>query len=132
MVVTLLAIQPALGYLHHLHQLKNGSRGIVSYGHIWWGRILMVLGAVNGGLGLQLTNADDDLIIAYSIVAAVMFLVYAIVKTIVSMRKKSPRYAGDEKRKGSNAGSSGTVEYGNEMHMSRVGPPGRHVDKRGR
>lgn len=119
-VVALLAIQPALGYLHHLHYLKNEGRGIVSHGHIWWGRILMVLGAINGGLGLQLSDANDSYIIAYSVVAAVMFLVYAIVKTIISMRKKTQKSAGDGKRKGSGAGSPGCVEYGNKMPMSKV------------
>lgn len=119
-VVALLAIQPALGYLHHLHYAKNGSRGIISHGHIWWGRILMVLGAINGGLGLQLSAADDGYIIAYSVVAAIMFLVYAIVKTMVSMRKRTQGPAGDDRRKGSGAGSSRFVEYGNKMHMSKV------------
>lgn len=88
----------------------------------------MVLGAIDGGLGLHLANADDNLIIAYSIVASVMFLVYAIVKTIVSMRKKSPRHAGDDSRKWSGAGSSRNVEDVNEMHTSRS--MGRHVDQR--
>lgn len=89
----------------------------------------MVLGAINGGLGLQLTNADDSLIIAYSVVAAAMFLLYAIVKTSTSMRKKSPRYVGDDRRKGSGNGSSNNVEYGNEMHMNSVS--GHHLDQRG-
>ncbi|KAK7745437.1 hypothetical protein SLS53_002935 [Cytospora paraplurivora] len=129
-VVTLLAIQPALGYLHHIHYLKNGSRGIISHGHIWWGRVLMILGVINGGLGLQLTNAGDDLIIAYSIVAAVMFLAYALVKTIVSIRRKPQANAGSNRRKESGAGSSRYVEYGNEVPLSSF--PGRrsgHNDK---
>ncbi|ROW16137.1 hypothetical protein VPNG_01788 [Cytospora leucostoma] len=117
-VVTLLAIQPALGYLHHIHYLKKGSRGIISHGHIWWGRILMAIGVINGGLGLQLTNAGDGLIIAYSIVAAVMFLAYAIVKTIVSIRRKPQGNAGGNRRKESGAESSRYVEYGNEVPLS--------------
>lgn len=120
MVVALLAIQPALGYLHHLHYQKNSSRGIISYGHIWWGRLWMVIGAINGGLGLQLTNASDGRVAAYSIVAAVMFLLYAIVRTFVSIRK-TRKSAGGQRIKGSGAVSSRYAEYRNEMQMDRVG-----------
>lgn len=48
----------------------------------------MVLGVVNGGLGLQLAMADNSLVIAYSVVAAVIFLLYAIGKVLVSLRRK--------------------------------------------
>lgn len=83
----------------------------------------MALGVINGGLGLQLTNAGDGLIIAYSIVAAVMFLAYALVKTIVSMRRKPQGDAGSNRRKESGAESSRYVEYGNEVPLSSF--PGR-------
>lgn len=85
-VVCSLAIQPALGQLHHQHFLKNGSRGVVSYVHLWWGRALLILGAINGGLGLELTHAKEGWIIAYSIVAVVFYVFYAVVKGFVSMR----------------------------------------------
>jgi hypothetical protein len=66
----------------------------------------MVLGVVNGGLGLQLALADNSLIIAYSVVSAVIFLVYAIGKVLVSIRRKqaaNPRGGG--KRNGQKDGS---------------------------
>ena len=53
------------------------GRGLVSYVHIWWGRILMVLGVVNGGLGLQLAQESNGPVIAYAVIAAVVFVVYA-------------------------------------------------------
>ncbi|KAK4116277.1 iron reductase domain protein, partial [Canariomyces notabilis] len=79
-VICLLAIQPALGYLHHRHYLKTHGRGVISYAHIWWGRILMILGVINGGSGLQLSRERDSLIIAYSVVAGVIFLAYFLFK----------------------------------------------------
>ncbi|KAL2158046.1 hypothetical protein VTH06DRAFT_4856 [Thermothelomyces fergusii] len=75
-VVGLLAIQPLLGYLHHLHYLSFQRRGLVSYVHIWWGRILMGLGVVNGGLGLKLAREADGPVIAYSVISGVVFLGY--------------------------------------------------------
>jgi hypothetical protein len=87
-IVCLMAIQPALGYAHHRHFLKHQRRGLVSHAHIWYGRALMLLGVINGGLGLQLANANNSLVIAYSVVAGVMFLLYAIGKTLVSIKKK--------------------------------------------
>lgn len=79
-IICLLGIQPILGLLHHRHYLKTQGRGIVSYAHIWWGRILMILGVVNGGSGLQLSRERSSLIIAYSVVAGVAFLSYFLFK----------------------------------------------------
>lgn len=102
-VVALFGIQPLLGVAHHLHFRKNGGRGAISHVHIWYGRILMLLGVVNGGLGLQLANARNSFVIAYSVVAAVLFVAYAGAKAVGVMRKKknSSRGAGvsDEERR---------------------------------
>jgi hypothetical protein len=73
--------------------VKTGGRTAVSYVHIYYGRILMVLGIVNGGLGLQLASASNSLIIAYSVIAAILFVLYmagALMGTIRRMRQPSP------------------------------------------
>lgn len=44
--------------------------------HIAWGRILITLGIINGGLGLQLKHASMTLDIAYGAVAGVMWLAW--------------------------------------------------------
>ncbi|KAL2271258.1 hypothetical protein VTJ83DRAFT_629 [Remersonia thermophila] len=75
-IVAALGLQPFIGYLHHLYFLKHRSRGAISYLHIWYGRILMFLGVVNGGLGLQLARESNGYIVAYSVVAAVVFVLY--------------------------------------------------------
>ncbi|KAI0387406.1 CBD9-like protein [Hypomontagnella monticulosa] len=77
-VVSLMGIQPALGWVHHKHFVKHQSRGLVSHAHIWYGRALLVMGIVNGGLGLQLADASQTYIIVYSVLAGVMFVVYIL------------------------------------------------------
>ncbi|KND90694.1 hypothetical protein TOPH_04608 [Tolypocladium ophioglossoides CBS 100239] len=52
-VVPLMGIQPILGFLHHMYYVKNRRRGILGYIHIWYGRSLIIIGVVNGGLGLK-------------------------------------------------------------------------------
>lgn len=88
-VVCLLVIQPALGVAHHRYYVANQKRGVVSYAHIWYGRALMLVGVINGGLGLQLAVAADNLIIAYGVVAGVIFLIYTVTKILTFMRRKS-------------------------------------------
>ncbi|KAI0815900.1 iron reductase domain protein [Xylaria sp. FL0064] len=93
-VVALFGVQPLGGYIHHLYFVKHQKRGLVSHGHIWYGRILIVLGIVNGGLGLQLAGAKQSLVIAYSVVAAVIFSAYigsAILGEVKRHRSSGPR-----------------------------------------
>lgn len=52
---------------------KYRRRTFWSYGHLWLGRIIITLGIINGGLGLNLANNTTRGKIAYGIFAAVMF-----------------------------------------------------------
>jgi hypothetical protein len=76
-VCCMMVLQPVFGYFHHRHYLKHKNRTHISYVHIFYGRSLMIVGAINGGLGLQLANASKSLIIAYSVVAVIMSFFYA-------------------------------------------------------
>ncbi|KAG6002000.1 hypothetical protein E4U21_003584 [Claviceps maximensis] len=77
MVVSLLAIQPLLGYLHHRIYTAHQSNSLVHHVHVWYGRSLMLLGVINGGLGLQLAHEKARAWpIVYSAVAAVLALAY--------------------------------------------------------
>lgn len=75
-VCSLLVIQPILGWLHHRHYIRHGESGLMSYAHTWYGRSLMVVGIVNGGLGLQLSGASRSLNVAYAVVAAAFGVLY--------------------------------------------------------
>ncbi|KAK3987735.1 hypothetical protein QBC44DRAFT_245152 [Cladorrhinum sp. PSN332] len=79
-VICLFAVQPALGYIHHRQYVEIQGRSAVSYVHIWLGRALMILGVVNGGLGLRLSQERDSLVIAYGVVAGIIFLCYFLAK----------------------------------------------------
>jgi predicted lipid-binding transport protein (Tim44 family) len=71
-----------LGWLHHSHFIANGSRGHVSYAHIWWGRILLALGVINGGVGLQMVGEKQSIIVAYSVISAIIFTAWIAVKAM--------------------------------------------------
>ncbi|KAK2026248.1 integral membrane protein [Colletotrichum zoysiae] len=71
-VVAMLAIQPFLGLAHHKYYKKHQTRGMVSHAHIWYGRALMFLGIINGGLGLELASSSRSYVVAYSVIAAII------------------------------------------------------------
>ncbi|KAJ6438485.1 heterokaryon incompatibility protein (HET) domain-containing protein [Purpureocillium lavendulum] len=83
-VVPLLGIQPLLGLLHHLYFLRNRQRGIISYIHIWYGRSLMIIGVVNGGLGIKYARdlglvrpaESHQLQVGYIVVASIVAAAY--------------------------------------------------------
>ena len=68
--------------------MTTGGRGVISYVHIWWGRLLLALGVINGGVGLQMAQERNSLVIAYSIVAAICFLGWFIVKGVKTFSAK--------------------------------------------
>lgn len=77
-----MAIQPLLGVMHHRHYVKYQRRGLVSHWHIWWGRGFMLLGIVNGGLGLSLSFASNTAIIGYAAASVVLLLAYVVAKVV--------------------------------------------------
>jgi fumarate reductase subunit D len=87
-VCCMMVLQPVFGWFHHRHYLKHKNRTHISYVHIFYGRALMILGVINGGLGLQLANASMSLIIAYSVVAVIMSFFYASGPLIKYYRSK--------------------------------------------
>lgn len=90
----LLAFQPLLGLLHHTQFKRYNKRTTWSYGHIWFGRIAIILGIVNGGLGLGLAKRtgfmapSEGAVIGYSVVAGFFGLAY-ILAVIFGERKRS-------------------------------------------
>ena len=76
----LLVFQPYTGLLHHRLYKKKQRRTMVSHGHIWVGRAAMILGMINGGLGLQIADVTNmGYLAAYAIVAGVMGAAYLAV-----------------------------------------------------
>lgn len=56
-------LQPFLAAVHHWMFIRKKTRTPLAPVHVWLGRILIVLGMVNGGLGLKLadnTHGGED------------------------------------------------------------------------
>lgn len=78
-VVAVLTLQPIGGIIHHLKYKKYQRKTVAGTSHKWIGRIFLALGALNGGLGLNLSHEDKAPIIAYSVLAGFFFVLWALV-----------------------------------------------------
>ncbi|KPM33957.1 hypothetical protein AK830_g12614 [Neonectria ditissima] len=87
-VCALISLQPVFGWLHHKYYVKHQQRGLMSHVHVWSGRILIILGIVNGGLGLQLAGTSQRFVIAYSVVAAIMSVLYVSGSVFGGLQKR--------------------------------------------
>ncbi|KAK0302606.1 hypothetical protein LTR82_017817 [Friedmanniomyces endolithicus] len=76
LLLGVLVFMPILGTIHHIIYKQVERRTAWSYTHIFTGRIGIVLGMINGGLGLQLANANKSYITAYGVCAGLMGAVY--------------------------------------------------------
>ena len=75
-VVALIGLQPILGWLHHMYFRKHQQRGVISHFHVWFGRALMIIGIVNGGLGIKLAGSPRGFLIAYAVLAGIFGVAY--------------------------------------------------------
>lgn len=64
--------------------------------HIWYGRALMVLGIINGGLGLKIAGSSRGFVTAYSVIAVVVFFMYIGSVLFRKLRNKR-RFDGERK-----------------------------------
>ncbi|KAK6524662.1 hypothetical protein TWF281_011564 [Arthrobotrys megalospora] len=81
-----LFFQPIVGLIHHWLFKAKGKRTILAYIHTYWGRVLLILGIVNGGLGLALADNTTGGTIAYSVVAGVMGLAWLSASVLYYVR----------------------------------------------
>ena len=120
-VTALVLFQPALGIYQHLHYRKTGSKSAMGVIHRWLGRSVIILGVINGGLGfMQAGPVGNDhspswAVIAYSIIAGVIFFVYLSVLLAVNYRAKNP--SPKPRRRGEKA------KWGYEMSSSQGSSP---------
>jgi len=73
LVIGVLFFQPLSGWLAHHLFVQQKHKTWVHYIHRWTGRVFLVAGGINGGLGLQLAEAPKSSSVAYSVVAGVFF-----------------------------------------------------------
>jgi hypothetical protein len=97
-VVSVLAFQPIGGYVHHLIWKKQHKKTLLTTSHIWTGRSLIILGMINGGLGLQLTGNTTGGEIAYGVIAGVVGVTYiaVVVLSVIKNRGKPTGETGEK------------------------------------
>ena len=119
-VSALIAFQPLMGLLQHLNYRKNGTQSLFGYAHRWLGRILIVVGIINGGLGFMFAGigapgVPTAGVIAYGTIAGFMGVVYILTLFLSATRLKSPlnvnsRFMGNS-----------SIEHSQEESSSRDG-----------
>jgi hypothetical protein len=87
-VICGLFLQPFLGLGHHLLFKRQGGPNVLTIPHVWWGRILITLGMINGGLGLQLKEESMAITIAYGVVAGVVWVTWMGLNLLSYMRNR--------------------------------------------
>lgn len=121
-IIALLLLQPVLGYVHHLIYVREHKRTGWIYAHMWYGRALLVLAVINGGLGLQLSGNTTKGKIAYGVIAGFMFLLYLAVLAIAYLRKdKSPEGETGEKMVGGPKAEKSDEEMNSRVHRTTAG-----------
>lgn len=95
-LIALLLIQPILSLTHHRIYRRDKKRTKWAVSHVWLGRSLLTLGVINGGLGIQLSENTRGSMVAYGVVAAVVFLLYVAV--VVFSDKRSRETGGSSKK----------------------------------
>ena len=76
MVVALVLLQPILGLIHHFIYKRRYARTLWATAHVWFGRVIITLGIINGGLGLKLSGNTTKGKIAYGVVAGIVWLLW--------------------------------------------------------
>jgi hypothetical protein len=94
----LFSLQPLLGLLQHSHYTRTKERSIFGVFHRWLGRLAILLGIINGGLGFMQTGPVGSTyvprwsVIAYGIAAGLMFLLHvAVVLGSGFMKRRAER-----------------------------------------
>jgi hypothetical protein len=137
-IFSVASIQPWLGWIHHvifkrrLIDFKKGidskkpGRTILTRLHIWIGRTLILLGVVNGGLGMRLAagtpfntpSATLKAEVAYGVLAGLMFLLYAGISIGFECRRAARLRAGRIGRRVSFAAASTGYAAGRRYMLS--------------
>ncbi|GIK00070.1 hypothetical protein Aspvir_004085 [Aspergillus viridinutans] len=103
-IVVLMLIQPFLGAIHHWRYIRKKTPSALVPVHVWLGRILIILGMVNGGLGLRLADNTHGGKIVYAVVAGVcgaMYLAWVVYRL---------KWTGNRSKEVENVELQGTVD----------------------
>jgi hypothetical protein len=110
-VCVLMVVQVALGWMHHSYFVKHKRRSGWSHAHMNLGRVLMILGAINGGIGLTIARAPMAYRSSYAIVAAGFLTVYFLLAIATELKRRQAKRNERRASSGERAGSPGPYGY---------------------
>ncbi|OAT01375.1 uncharacterized protein BDCG_05033 [Blastomyces dermatitidis ER-3] len=86
-IIALLLLQPLIGFVNHHKFTRTQRPGLWTRFHVWYGRVLILLGMINGGLLVQLADNTRAGIVAYGVVAGLVGVVYYTTVAFFENRK---------------------------------------------
>lgn len=80
-IILLVIVQPILGIRHHMLFRRTQRKTWLGYAHRWQGRIMLILGVVNGGIGYNLSRTGPSggprgALVGYGVVAGIVYVCY--------------------------------------------------------
>jgi len=114
-VIGALFAQPITGLVHHYIYKRQAKRTFWAPTHVWWGRVFVTAGIINGGLGLMLSGNTVKGEIAYGVIAGVIWVVWLTVVVWSTIRNK-----------GKLVGETGEKALGKGQHGSDESSPERY------
>lgn len=87
-----LILQPVFGFIHHRVFKAKQKRTLWTALHVWYGRMFLILGLINGGSGLALVKGTPVYskagAITYAVLAAISGIMMLALIPLVIKRKK--------------------------------------------
>ncbi|RFU34739.1 hypothetical protein B7463_g1627, partial [Scytalidium lignicola] len=87
-IVALFLLQPLIGLWHHRLFRSHRVNEFIHQGHIWFGRLLIILALINGGLGVDLAANSPGGEKVWGSIAGIFGVLY-IVLIVLSYFKKT-------------------------------------------
>ncbi len=101
-VVAALILQPVFGFIHHRVFKSKQKRTLWTTFHVWYGRLFLILGLINGGSGLALVKGTPVYSKASTITYAVLAgLSGAMMLALIPLVIRKRRIEAAEKTEGS-------------------------------
>lgn len=102
--MALFLIQPLIGTWHHQLYKANRPSKLLRYGHIWFGRFLIALGMIQGGIGLWLAANSPGGEKVYGALAGIIGVTYIALVVFWHVSKgMATKDVGDEMEKRSDS-----------------------------
>ncbi|KAK5208836.1 hypothetical protein LTR41_005233 [Exophiala xenobiotica] len=99
------SLQPLSSLTNHFYRVRYPRVGILARVHLWFGRLLITLGIINGGLGFQFASTlpvfqwPKGPKVLYGAVATLVWIIYVGVVLVYAEIKRTPNTrAGDRDR----------------------------------